>query len=328
MNISRESQVQTTDCLGTDQRDIFLRLIARHTGLVIREREYAALDTKILSRMRSLRLTSPTTYYQLLASVRSDRDQEWLNLVSLLTNTESYFFRDKDQFSLLRNHIFPELIRRKQDSRTIRICSAGCSSGEEPYSIAILLQELIPDIDQWNLLILGVDINQIALKKAESGIYNPWSFRRIDPDIKQRYFQPFHHQYQINPDIKKRVKFQTLNLVNDSFPQHHSDLRDMDLIICRNVFIYFRQAAIATVLHKIYHALQPLGYLLTGHTELCHQNLNLFHASVCSESFIYQRPADEIVVSPFPSSFDALIKQFSTDARVEKRRNLTTTEVT
>jgi len=287
--------VSKTESLSEGLRQGFIKLIAKQTGLEIRERDQAALNEKIFLRMKALKLLFPENYYQLLASSSLESREEWQKLVILLTNIESYFFRDQELFTLLRTHLLPELIQRQQKNRTIRICSAGCSSGEEPYSLAILLKELIPDLEQWNLMILGIDINQEALQKAKTGIYTPWSFRRVDAEIKQRYFQLNNNQYHLNPAIQQMVKFQPINLVNDRFPQPNSELRDMDLILCRNVFIYFECSAIAKVLDKIYHTLQPSGYLITGHAELYSQNLSQFQTQVFPESIVYQRQADNLV---------------------------------
>jgi chemotaxis protein methyltransferase CheR len=292
ISMTQGSDEIATGGLDDEQKAAFIRLIVKQTGLELRERDREALDLKISSRMKALRLTSPHLYYQLLATPGSASDQEWSNLAILLTNTESYFFRDREQFSLLKHHIFPELIRRKRVNKTIRICSAGCSTGEEPYSIAILLHELIPDIERWNVLILGIDINRSALKKAEAGVYSAWSFRRVDAAIQREYFHPVNHQYHLKQVIKRMVRFQTVNLAKDFFPDYDSVLHDMDIILCRNVFIYFQESAIANVLLKFYHTLQPLGYLLTGHAELCYQDLSLFQTCAFDESFIYQRPSE------------------------------------
>ncbi|NJP10913.1 MAG: chemotaxis protein CheR [Leptolyngbyaceae cyanobacterium RU_5_1] len=272
-------------------KQFFIRLIAEQTGLEIKPHDQEALDQKILFRTHVLQLCCPENYYQLLESQTIESRQEWQNLIALLTNSESFFFRDQGQFNLLKDHIFPELIQQKQTTKTLRICSAGCSTGEEPYSLAILLKQLIPDLDQWDLLILGIDINSVSLEKAKAGIYRPWSFRKVDPETKQQYFQRIKEMYHIHPDIKQMLRFQTVNLVNDEFPRLHSELREMDLIICRNVFIYFETAAITRVLEKFYHTLQPLGYLLTGHAELYGQDAQKFETKVFSDAIIYQRPA-------------------------------------
>jgi chemotaxis protein methyltransferase CheR len=277
--------------LSEDYCQAFIGLINRQTGLEIKEREQASLVEKILTRMNAVKLLSPEKYYQLLESNTIESLQEWKKLVVLITNTDSYFFRDQGQFDILRNHILPEIIQKKQShkTKTIRICSAGCASGEEPYSVAILLQEIIPKIEEWNLMIFGLDINQAALKKAEAGIYTAWSFRNSQQKLIHRYFLPARDQYFLDRRIKEMVKFVNLNLIKDPLPQSNSQLRDMDLIICRNVFIYFEVCAIAKVLDKFYHSLQPLGYLLTGHTELSGQNLSRFQTKVFPDSLIYQK---------------------------------------
>ncbi|WP_416666682.1 CheR family methyltransferase [Egbenema bharatensis] len=273
----------------------FGQLIAEQTGLAIRPSAQAALYQKIFQRMQVLQLASPE-YYQLMNSKTSESDREWQHLITLLTNPESYFFRDKEQFSLLKNSILPELIQRNRSTQTLRICSAGCSTGEEAYSLAILLTELLPDQEQWNIKILGVDINLEVLQKAKLGLYRSWSFRGVDGRIQQRYFQSRGHEYQIIPSIRQLPQFQLLNLVQPDFSATAVDFKDMDLILCRNVFIYFERSTICAVLDRLYHALNPRGYLLTGHAEVYDQDLENFQVKVFPESIIYQHPNDPIAV--------------------------------
>ncbi len=267
----------------------FVRLIANYTGIEIRDRERDSLRDKIFLRIKTLKLDNPNNYYQLLNSSTQDSHEEWKRLLVLITNVESFFFRDTDQFALLRDRILPELIQRKQNKKTLRICSAGCSSGEEPYSLAILLKELLQNLEEWNLTILGIDINQEALQKAKTGIYRPWSFRRVDVEIIKKYFRVTNNQYHLNPSIMEMVNFQNLNLLKDLSKQPNFTLNEFDLILCRNVFIYFDSSAIEKVLNQFYTALAPLGYLITGHAELYGQNLNQFQANVFPESVVYQR---------------------------------------
>ncbi len=276
-----------TISLSVELRDAFKRAIVQHTGLVIREQDQDAFIKKLSIRMEALKLPCPQDYYLLLESNTKDSDREWQNLVSLITNNESYFFRDKEQLKLLQDRLLPELIKRKQADKIIRICSAGCSTGEEPYSLAILLKEILPNSQQWNLNILGIDINNVALNAARKGVYSPWSFRGVNESIKQRYFRQVNRDYHLDLEIKNMVGFQAINLVKDPFP-----FQEIDLFICRNVFIYFNSSAIAKVLDKMYHALHPFGYLLTGHAELSEQDLSRFHKKVFSQSLVYQRRAE------------------------------------
>lgn len=280
--------------LSPELKTQFIDLIAKQTGIEVRSQNMRTFKENIELRVKELRLQSPEAYYNLLANPTVESEREWQEFVCLMTNKESYFFRDKGQIALLSNHILPELIERKKSTRSIRICSAGCSTGQEPYSIAILLQQLLPDIERWQIKIYGIDINKESLAVAQQGNYNEWSFRVVQDDIKQRYFRKVNNEYYLNEDIKKMVKFRRVNLVKDMFPSDDSDISDMDLVICRNVFIYFVELAIIRVLEKFYNTLQPFGYLMTGHAEVAQENLKRFQTKLFPESIIYQRPSESL----------------------------------
>ncbi|MGK7945897.1 MAG: CheR family methyltransferase [Microcystaceae cyanobacterium] len=281
--------------LSPELKAKFVDLIAKQTGIEVREQNLRSLKENIGQRVKDLNLKTPEGYYGLLASHTPQSEAEWQQFVCLMTNRESYFFRDQGQFALLRNHLIPDLIERKKNTRSIRICSAGCSTGPEPYSIAILLQEMIPDLERWQIKIYGIDINKESLDIARQGVYNDWSFRNVSNDIKQRYFREVgKNAYHLNPDIQKMVKFHRVNLVRDTFPSDQFDLSDMDIVICRNVFIYFVELAIVRVLGKFYNMLQPFGYLMTGHAEVGMQHLKRFQTKLFPESIIYQRPSESL----------------------------------
>lgn len=310
----------TTETMSPRLREEFVELIAKQTGIEIRAQNYGSLGDNIFSRVKELNLLSPQAYYDLLSQFTPEGEEEWQKFVCLMTNRESYFFRDKGQFSLLRNTILPELIRRNQRTKSIRICSAGCSTGQEPYSIAILLKELIPDFDYWNLTILGVDINRESLAQGQKAFYNTWSFRQVEEDIKTRYFKNSAGYYQLDDDIRKLVKFHQVNLVRDGLPRLDAELHDMDFIICRNVFIYFTDMAIGQVVEKFYNTLKPNGYLITGHAELANHHVKAFQTKLFSESVIYQRRSGQFShisdhigvkqqVKPEKSAFEILAEQ-------------------
>ncbi|OCR01823.1 chemotaxis protein CheR [Oscillatoriales cyanobacterium USR001] len=275
---------------------LFVQLIAQETGLHIRPQDCGALSQKIASRMKALKLSIPEQYYQFLQTNSEPNQREWRELIVLLTTTESYFLRDKGQFKLLENVILPEIIEEKKRlsnesglMRSLRIWSAGCSTGEEPYSLAILIQKLIPDWQDWNILILGTDINQEALDKAKQGIYSPWSFRLVDPEIQQQYFSKYKSEWIIDTKLIKNVKFTYGNLVKDDYPNTQNDLCNMDLILCRNVFVYFESQSISLVIKKFYNTLRMGGYLMTGHAELYGQIIPQFRSKIFPASVVYQR---------------------------------------
>lgn len=286
----------------------FSQLITRNTGLHIREEDKNTLTKKLWQRIKFLRISNPEDYYLFLEAKNESKthqgkfghwsaEQEWKELVSLLTTGESYFFRDQGQFSLLRTKILPAIIAAKQQNsevtgnhkKSLKVWSAGCSTGEEPYSLAILIQELISDLDNWNILVMGTDINYKSIEKAKQGIYNPWSFRLVDPHLQIDYFQEQQNEWQIDDRIRQMVKLQQGNLLTDNFPDYNTEFHDMDLILCRNVFVYFERQAITTVVKKFYDTLVPGGYLMTAHTELYGQNMGEFQVKVLPESVIYQK---------------------------------------
>ncbi|HLO50948.1 MAG TPA: CheR family methyltransferase [Kamptonema sp.] len=275
---------------------LFIQLIATYTGLHIRPQDRDALVQKIAIRMKAIKLVIPEKYYQFLEIDTEESQTEWRKLILLLTTTESYFLRDRGQFTLLEKVILPEIIERENQlkngsssTRSLRIWSAGCSTGEEPYSLAILLQKLIPDWQDWNILILGTDINEEALEKAKHGIYSPWSFRLVNSGLQQQYFNQHKGEWVIDTTLIKNVKFRYGNLVKDDYPNIGEDIYNMDLILCRNVFVYFEAHYIALVLKKFYNTLKNRGYLITGHAELHGQVLGQFRANVFPESVVYQR---------------------------------------
>ncbi|AOY82420.1 tetratricopeptide repeat protein [Moorena producens JHB] len=319
--------MSNTESLSVELKQAFLRLIAQQTGLVIKEADQDNLIETILVRIKFLKFGSPESYYQLLKSSTIESNQEWQNLVRFLTNNETYFWRDKGQFNTLKNYIIPKIIQQQNNHKTIRICSAGCSTGEEPYSLAILLHKLLPDLERWKVTIFGIDINQDALKTAKKGIYSSWSFRSLNPDRKSDYFRIINNYYHIDNCIKKMVTFKTVNLIKDSFKKQNSELKDLDLILCRNVFIYFEYSAKAKVLDKFYHSLKPLGYLITGHGELYGHNLSKFQTKVFPESLVYQRRADNLILQTPPlvsltsEAKSPPVKNLSLDVLQKSRRS-------
>jgi chemotaxis protein methyltransferase CheR len=270
----------------------FVGLVSRHTGLYVREQDYEAFRKKISARIRLQGLAEPEGYFQMLKMDNAESRREWKELIGLLTTGESYFFRDKDQLSLIQNRILPELIKHREKDRSLRIWSAGCSTGEEPYSIAIILNELLMDYKNWNLLILGTDVNEESIRKAEEGVYTPWSFRMLDTHLQRRYFKRQKETWKLDKEIQKMVKFSQCNLVKDTFPSWSSEIHNMDIILCRNVLIYFTPETISSVVEKFADTLNDGGYLITGHGELQTQALKRFKTKVSDEQVVYQKVSD------------------------------------
>jgi chemotaxis protein methyltransferase CheR len=193
-------------------------------------------------------------------------------LASHLTVGETYFFRERQSFDLLESRVLPELIaRRRATERRLRIWSAGCCTGEEPYSIAILLKRMLPDFGNWQITILATDINPQFLKKAADGVYNEWSFRGVPAELKSRYFAKRHNgRFEVLPEIKRMVTFCYLNLMEDSYPSLLNNTNAMDLIFCRNVLMYFGSERAKQVVGKLHLSLLDGGWLVVSPCEVSH----------------------------------------------------------
>ena len=267
----------------------FKERISEKTGLRIRSQDDDNLCKVIHARTKFHKLSTPEAYYQFLNNDTDQSRHEQQELIGLLTVGESYFFRDKGQFELLKNVILPELIACRKSERILRIWSAGCSTGEEPYSFAILVDELFPQLQDWDILILGTDINKEALERARRGVYTKWSFRMVDPLIRERYFVKRNDEWEIDEKIKRMVEFHYGNLLGNSFPVQTSQIHNMDIILCRNVFIYLNDKAISGVIKKFTATLNEGGYLITGHGELYAQNLRQLRTILFQESAVYKK---------------------------------------
>jgi chemotaxis protein methyltransferase CheR len=238
-------------------------------------------------------------------------------LASHLTVGETYFFREKKTFDVLTERVFPELIRSKwsRESR-LRIWSAACCTGEEPYSLAILLHQIIPDLPDWHVTILATDINERFLRKAAAGVYGEWSFRESPACFKERYFQrDGDRRYSILPEIKKRVTFAHLNLVEDVYPSLATDTNAMDVIFCRNVLMYFTLPQIRKVVRNLRHALVDGGWLIVSPSEASQALFSGFVAMNFPGVILYQKSDAKVQAKqPWTPAPHSGIAEFTTPA--------------
>lgn len=190
-------------------------------------------------------------------------------LASHLTIGETYFWREKPSFEALQNRILPDLIRARQgNSQALRIWSAGCSTGEEPYSLTILLSQLIPDIANWDITILATDINPNSLREAAKGQYREWSFRGNTSEFREKYFLKKDGVYELLPQLKAMVTFAELNLAEDVYPNFFNNTTRMDLIFCRNVLMYFSPEVKSQVIERLSRSLVDGGWLVLSSSEV------------------------------------------------------------
>ncbi len=251
------------------------------------------LERGFFASCRALGIEDPDACIGLLDnsdSIHKIQDE----LVKNLTIGETYFFRDRNLFSCLKDELLPALIRSRRNSgKYIRIWSAACSTGEEPYSVAILLRYLLPDITDWDIFILATDINPGSLHAAERGIYSKWSFREEPPVQTGSFFSPgMDGRMHLGDEIRKMVRFSRLNLVTDLFPSGLNDTNRMDLILCRNVLMYFSAEIAAGIVDRFQSVLVRDGWLLVSPQEISYAQRPGFVQVKRSSVFLFQKGSE------------------------------------
>lgn len=264
-------------------------LVYSHCGLWFDDQNSYLLEKRLSRRLAVHQLKSFREYYQLLRFNRK-RDQELEEIMDLLTTNETYFFREEYQLKAFTDEIVPEICAARgarEHNHRIRVWSAGCSTGEEPYTIAMLLLEM-ECLKDWSIEIVGTDISQRVLQHARRGIYGPSAFRSTDDYYKNRYFalQP-EGGFRVLDNVRKLVTISHLNLLDST---RMKMLGSFDLIFCRNVIIYFDQPAKKKVVESFYQVLRDSGYLLLGHSESLMNITTLFNLRHFKNDMVYQKP--------------------------------------
>ncbi len=254
--------------LSDNSLSIVSDLISSLIGLHFKESRWNDLKYGIESASHELGFIDEETFINWLRSPSPDRKYIEI-LASHLTIGETYFFREQDTFRALEERIIPELVAsRHGNDRRLRIWSAGCSTGEEAYSIAILLNRMIPHIREWNIAILATDINPGFLSRASEGKYTEWSFRGTPAWVREDYFRQRGQKYwEILPSVNKMVTFSYLNLVEDVYPSLLNNTNAMDIIFCRNVLMYFSPHIVNKVIKGLNNSLINGGWLFLSPTD-------------------------------------------------------------
>ncbi|MFZ5906146.1 MAG: CheR family methyltransferase [Nitrospirota bacterium] len=243
------------------------------------------LEKRLSRRLRSFHFSNFRDYYRYLL-YHPNRDEELTSIIDILTVNETYFFREMNQLKAFSEEILPELKRTNREKRRLRIWSAGCSTGEEPYTIAILVLEN-GSFRNWNIEIFGSDINQRVLQVARSGIYRKNSFRTTEPYYLKKYFKEENSLFTISDSVKQHVNFSHLNLLD---PVKTKLAGTVDVIFCRNVLIYFDHSSRKKVVEMFYDRLGNGGYLLLGHAESLINISTAFTLKHLRYDMVYQKP--------------------------------------
>lgn len=259
-------------------------LIQERFGLTFNGVRLEILEARLRPRLRELHLTGLREYYQFL-KFHPDREGEFARLPAMVTNNETYFFRESHQFDLLVNHVIPER-RQALRTRPLRLLSAGCSSGEEPYSLAIALHNAGLPLAGVTWEIDACDLNPERIARAQEGLYAESSLRACDEEARRRYFTPEPDGFRLKEKYRKGVRCFHANLLA---PNGTLGWAVYDAILCRNMLIYFSEGAFTNLIGLFARSLVPGGYLFLGHSESLLDRKTAFVPALLGGAVVYRK---------------------------------------
>ena len=256
--------------------------IYEKSGIYITDTKKYLIENRLSRILQEKKLGSFEEYLKIIKVAANGA--ELSRLYDAVTTNETYFFREPDQFNTLINEVLPKVLSRKKGSKTIRIWSAACSTGEEAYTISMFLMEKHLSTQQFE--IHASDISDAVLHSANKAIYNSYSIRNIPEPFLKKYFTNSGQSYTLNSTVKNSVKFTNVNLLNDA---KLKSFRNMDIIFCRNVLIYFDTKAKQKVVSNLYDNLNPGGFLFIGSSESLHNVTRALRPNVINKVITYQK---------------------------------------
>ncbi len=272
--------------LKTEDFVLFRDFIHEKTGMFFAENKMYLVKNRLANRMSQLGIKSYKDYFYMVKYDTSGN--EFNALINLLTTNETSFFRNMPQLLAFSDEVLPVVLKSKAaaNNRNLRIWSAGCSTGEEPYTLSMMIQEKIPDYAKYNIEIIANDIAESVLQAARKGIYHELTLRTTPQNYIDKYFTKKGNVYHINDNVKKLVKFSQINLLDQT---KMSLMRDMDIVFCRNVTIYFSEDAKKKVVKSFYSSLVKGGYYFIGHAESLHGISKAFKLVYLKNGLVYQK---------------------------------------
>jgi len=258
-------------------------------GLFFDDGQRNTLRSRLAARVSSLDLLSFEDYYHYLR-FGPQKNEELSRMASHLTNNETYFFREQPQLQVFQEHVLRSIKDRKarNGERRLRVLSAGCSTGEEIHTLAMIIYDSGQFFWNWDVELFALDVDEAALDKARRGIYFHNSFRGLSPAVRERHFSKEGPGERVKEPLRRLIKFRQGNLMD---AQSFEGLHPLDAIFCRNVLIYFSDQAIRKVVDHFWRALVPEGYLLLGHAESLSRITDMFTPIRFPGAMIYQKPA-------------------------------------
>jgi chemotaxis protein methyltransferase CheR len=271
--------------LTAEEFERFRDWIHTHSGIYLEESKLDSLRISLVTRATRFGLTDYAEYYRMLVA----SEDEFKELMNLVTINETSFFRFPAQFTALRDVVIPEILEHKSPSADqFRVWSAGCSTGEEPYTIAMTLLDSAVSASRYAPYVLGTDVSTSALRRAEQAVYGARSISNLEQSVIQRWFEGVPGGLRPTARVRDLVEFGYHNLIKEPYPAYM--LANWDVIFCRNVTIYFRIESTKRVVNNFYDALNPGGYLFIGHSETLSSISDRFEVLEIGGVFLYRKP--------------------------------------
>jgi chemotaxis protein methyltransferase CheR len=267
----------------------FKEYFYRKTGILFDTSKRYFVDKRLVERIVATESANFRSYFTMVRFEASG--DELQNLVNIMTVNETYFFREEYQFKCLVNSLMDEVTLHKKDKTPIRIWSVPSSSGEEPYSIAIYLLEYWAGINDWDVEIMSSDIDTKIIEQARRGHYSSRSVQHIPKNLLTKYFHYENEGYQICEDLRQAVEFSRVNIMETAEVR---PFRNMDIIFCRNLLIYFDEASRRQVAEIFYDAMKVGGFVCLGHSESMSRISSLFRVRKFPEAIVYQKPLEQL----------------------------------
>ena len=259
----------------------------RRTGMVFTEAKRYYVERRVNDRMGFTGAQSFASYF---ARLRADLHGEIEQFINAFTVNETYFYREDHQLRCLTTDLLARRTAAKPRAQPVRIWSIPCSTGEEPYSIAMWMLDNWAEVDGWDIEIVGSDIDTRVLQVAREGVYGRRALMRLSPEQIDRYFEPVDDEYRrILPDLRESVRFSPANVMEAGLTRLHGRF---DVIFCRNMLIYFDDASRRLAAENLYESLLPGGYICLGHTESMSRISPLFEVCRFNDAIVYKRPME------------------------------------
>ncbi|GAB7023466.1 CheR family methyltransferase [Salidesulfovibrio brasiliensis] len=275
----------------TDEEFRNLRdFIYEQCGIYVADNRKYLLENRLGNRLKQLNLKDFGEYYYYL-QYDSAKSSELRKLFEVITTNETSFFRNPPQLKVFQDNILSSVIaeQRKNGSKKLRIWSAGCSTGEEPYTIAMIIHEILgPDVSSWDIRITANDLSERVLESAKRAEYSDYSLRTTPKEVVQKFFDADGKTYTVKPEVRRLVQFGQINLKDKA---HLKRVERSEIVFCRNVIIYFDDEMKRQVISAFYDNLKPGGYLIIGHSESLHNISRAFKPNHYPGAIIYQKEA-------------------------------------